>query len=706
MINPVRFMIIDDEPSIRTMVTQLLKTKFPSCEVRAAMDDQTFNRFLNESCFDCVITDYQSGWSDGLTILRAVKKHYPDCPVIMFTGSGSEEVVLEAMQAGLDDYVLKSPPHDKRLTSAVHLALERFQEIKRREKAEKALAESEKKYRAIFENSPLGMYKTTPDGRILMANPAIVRLLGYSSFEELAQRNLIEEAFHPGYPRAHFIARFEHDNEVAEHESSWRKKDGTYVFVKETAKAVRDESGNIVYFEGMVEDITKRKIAEEETQFKTALFEAQAESSPDGILVVDDNGKTILFNQRFAELWKVPQKLLNTRDDEQMLAHARKMLKTPDEFIDKVKYLYTHKDEKSRDEIELKDGRVFDRHSSPMFGSHGKYYGRIWYFRDVTVRHQASAALARQADELQSINQMAINLTGDLDLADVYKLVCESLKTLTGALVTGVTSYNREKQELNIRHICSSSKVLNTIYTILGKRPEDLRYPLKSQQTAWIVSTRVRIMEGIHELTFGAIPNSISTVIEKALGIGTVYAMALQHGGQLIGTATALVPRETPVVRLDVLEAFANLAAGAIKRKEITETLKKKTLAMEEIIEHIGDEKEKIKDSVATNVGTVLIPIVDRIELKGAPAECISLLRYYLENLVSSLGRQLMEKTPRLTPREIEICSMIRTGLKDKEIARILDVSYHTIRTHRKIIRKKLGLLGQGVNLVSYLQSF
>ena len=123
-----------------------------------------------------------------------------------------------------------------------------------------------------------------------------------------------------------------------------------------------------------------------------------------------------------------------------------------------------------------------------------------------------------------------------------------------------------------------------------------------------------------------------------------------------------------------------------------------------EIIKHIGVEKEKIKDDIAINVANVIVPIVDRIELNGSTPEYISLLRYYLDNLVSSLARKLLEKTPRLTPREIEICTMIKTGLSNKEIAELLRISYHTVKAHRRTIRKKLGLTSRGINLISYLQ--
>ncbi len=140
-------------------------------------------------------------------------------------------------------------------------------------------------------------------------------------------------------------------------------------------------------------DITDQKKAQEELLFKTTLLEAQSETSIDGILVVDEEGKSILFNKRFGQMWNMPQQLLDTKDDEKMRQYVLNQLKNPDKFLEKVKYLYKHKDQTSRDEIEFKDGKVFDRYSSALIDSNGTYHGRIWYFRDVTHRKRAEEAL-------------------------------------------------------------------------------------------------------------------------------------------------------------------------------------------------------------------------------------------------------------------------------------------------------------------------
>jgi len=136
-------------------------------------------------------------------------------------------------------------------------------QISEREIAENARRDVEERFRHIFENALVGIYRTTPDGRILMANPALIKMLGYSSFEQLAKLNLEKEGFEPTCPRSFFKEKIEKDGSVRGLEYIWLKRDGTRLYIRESAVAVRDGQGKVVYYEGTVEDITERKKAEE-----------------------------------------------------------------------------------------------------------------------------------------------------------------------------------------------------------------------------------------------------------------------------------------------------------------------------------------------------------------------------------------------------------------------------------------------------------
>jgi PAS domain S-box-containing protein len=137
------------------------------------------------------------------------------------------------------------------------------EQIRERERIEEALRESEARFRSLFENATIGLYRTTQEGRILLANPTLIRMLGYRTFEEIAQRNLETEGFEPNYSRKQFRASLETAGLIIGLESSWTRMDGSVISVRESARTIRDGAGKVLYYEGTVEDITERKQAEE-----------------------------------------------------------------------------------------------------------------------------------------------------------------------------------------------------------------------------------------------------------------------------------------------------------------------------------------------------------------------------------------------------------------------------------------------------------
>ena len=158
-----------------------------------------------------------------------------------------------------------------------------FSNTTARKRAERALRESERRYHDLFANAPVGIYRTTNDGLISMANEALVSMLGYTSFEELTGQNLDEEGCGPIYQREAFRAQIERDGETRGVESVWKRRDSSVLFVRENAKVVRDANGKILHFEGTVEDITERKLAEEKLQRSEAQLRSLIDNAPYGI---------------------------------------------------------------------------------------------------------------------------------------------------------------------------------------------------------------------------------------------------------------------------------------------------------------------------------------------------------------------------------------------------------------------------------------
>ncbi|MBI1938698.1 MAG: PAS domain-containing sensor histidine kinase [Ignavibacteriales bacterium] len=136
-------------------------------------------------------------------------------------------------------------------------------DITERKKAEDALRESELRFRGLYENATIGIYRTTHDGKVLMANPTLIKILGYNSFEEIKNIN-VEETYLDSQTRKRFKEELDLKGRIFGFESLWKKKDGVPLYIRESARLVRDDEGNALYYEGTIEDITEKKKAEEE----------------------------------------------------------------------------------------------------------------------------------------------------------------------------------------------------------------------------------------------------------------------------------------------------------------------------------------------------------------------------------------------------------------------------------------------------------
>lgn len=282
---PVRLLLIDDNPDDRTLARRKLEHELAQLQINEITDITEFEQALERGNFDLVITDYRLRWTDGLSILRAVKNRYPDCPVVMFTGTGNEEVAVEAMKSGLEDYIIKTPNHYSRLAVAVRAAVERAME-------RQAFKETQSRYQRLFEGVPIGLYRMTPTGQVLEANSTLLQLLGYDNLQTLLDRGLIEHHFDAEARRL-----WQHGMETEGMVQDWEmplyrcdcekrtdnadcikdaargnraeytdKAERPRIWVRHNARAIRDQTGKILYYEGAIEDVTQRKQAEEERQ--------------------------------------------------------------------------------------------------------------------------------------------------------------------------------------------------------------------------------------------------------------------------------------------------------------------------------------------------------------------------------------------------------------------------------------------------------
>ena len=284
--------------------------------------------------------------------------------------------------------------------------------------AREALRRGEEKYRSLLRNIPDVVWTVDSERQVVFNSPNAHRLTGYDAEDYHRQgASLWLDSIHPDdAPKVKqaFEALFA-TGQPYDVECRSRRKDGSWIWVRDRAIVTYEKDGKR-YADGIVSDITERKRAEEELHSKTAFLEAISNSAIDGILVVDEQDRKILQNQHLMRILKVPQHVIDEDDDKVMRHEVAQRIKDPEEFLAKITHLFRHPNETSRDEIEFKDGTILDRYSAPVVGKDGKYYGRIWTFRDITERRRDEDVLRQlsQAVEQSPASIVITDTRGDI----------------------------------------------------------------------------------------------------------------------------------------------------------------------------------------------------------------------------------------------------------------------------------------------------
>jgi len=291
------------------------------------------------------------------------------------------------------------------------------------------LRKSEAQFSEIFENTEVGVYRTTPDGRIFMANPALVRMLGYSSFEELAQRNLEEEGYEPKYSRSVFKERIERDGRIVGLESAWVRRDGSTVFVIENSRAVRDEHGNTLYYEGTAENITERKKAEEELRESEEKYRRLFEGTGTDNIVISIDGVYLMMNEKGAErLGGKPEDFVGKSVYDTFPRDAA------DVYVKRFRDVAESGETKTyEDLVELPGGnRWFLTNMWPVKDPDGSITSIQLISHDITERKKTDEALRQSEQRFRSLVEATSDWVWEVDQDGVYTYSSPKVKDLLG----------------------------------------------------------------------------------------------------------------------------------------------------------------------------------------------------------------------------------------------------------------------------------
>ena len=384
--------LVDDNPDDRLMVSRMLQRETEDVSIVEVGDPQGLERLFAECRFDILVTDYDLRWSNGLKVLREARLRRPSVPVIMFTGTGTEDIAVEAMKSGLDDYIIKTPDRLIRLAGSVAQALRRISE-------RDAASATEGRLRRLFDDVPVGLYRCTEEGKIIEINRALLKILGQDRPEPLVGTSL---------------DRFMVDSAAAWARRSTLASEGRlngFVYavagpvggerwVSEEAVMIRPPFG-APYCEGSLQDITERRQSEKS---RLALQKA-VENLPIGVTVTDTEGRIVYANP-------AEERMHGYRRGELVGLPARSLV--PPSFAhplrtDEIAKLRAWKRERPN---LRKDGTSFPAQlmSDAVRDSDGTLIGIVTTCEDISERKQAEERLIRNAmyDELSGLPNRAL----------------------------------------------------------------------------------------------------------------------------------------------------------------------------------------------------------------------------------------------------------------------------------------------------------
>lgn len=418
-------------------------------------------------------------------------------------------------------------------------------------------------------------------------------------------------------------------------------------------------------------------------------------SMVDLVFALDKEGKFIFYHApKVEDLYILPEQFIGRKHSDVLPSHMTSTFENAfkmNKFGKTVEYEYW---------MELKGAKKwFFAKLSPLFLD-GKFAGSLAVVRDITDQKKSQDELRKYREKLEELVEKRTARLKDAteklrqEVIERRRAEDELRKFKT---VTDKASYGAAISDLdgNLIYVNEAFAKMHQYKSeeLIGK---NLSIFHNDEQMPRIIDLNNKLKEKMKYLA----EEVWHTRKDGSVFPTLMNATLIVHGNKpLYLSATAIDITERKKAEMALEESESKL------RKQKSE-LEQKNIALGEIIAQIEIEKIRIKEDILTNANIVLSPILEKLKSGDSSQEDISLVQHHLQGLVSSYGTKITDNKLLLTPKEIEICNLVKAGFTNKDIARFLNISTQTAEVHRKKIRRKLGIANKNINLTTYLQDF
>ncbi|MDH7598406.1 MAG: PAS domain S-box protein [Sedimentisphaerales bacterium] len=419
----IKILIIEDDLIDRKSLQRLLaKSSLADAVVETADSLGQAKEALKKGGFDIVLSDLGLPDSHGMETIRALRSLVPELPLVVLSGLDDEATAIQALQQGVQDYLIKGRVDSQLLGRSIRYAMER-------KRAERQMRVAEQRYRTIFENSAVAIMLADEQQRLISWNRFTEQLLCMTP-EDLHHRQI--SSLYPPEEwqriRALNLRRLGMQHHL---ETKMVRKDGQLVDVDISLSVLKDAEDRVIGSIGVVHDITEQKKAKESLERSFSLLHATLESTADGIGAFDNSGQLTSFNQKFLQMWGLTELAQSGLTRARIIEVIKAQVVDP-QVVDRVlASAYSQPEQARSGVLELQDGRVIEYHCQPQRLA-GQVTGRVWSFRDITERRRTLEALQQSEDRFRQVVENAQEWVWEVDADGLYTYVSPIVQQILG----------------------------------------------------------------------------------------------------------------------------------------------------------------------------------------------------------------------------------------------------------------------------------